>query len=339
MQLPHNNDSYTTHDPSAYTDGPVAVSHGGYVTTSSIGFIEACGAVAIPIVDDLNAGNGVGVTQGKGTIDERVQRSSSYSAYYKPVKTRPNLVVKSGSSVQKVLLENSGSNIVATGAIYIDEVSGKTLNVSVTKEVIMSAGTFQTPQLLMLSAIGPEEMLNKTGIEPIVVNENVGQHMQDQPIFTISVAAPDGVSNNNVYYNTYNLQQAEQEYFVNRSGRLTNPTGDTNAFQELSDAELQALNLTVLADAGIVDQSHIEYVYTALFYPAQPSAWYTPSPNKDYISIGASIMSGTSRGSVGLQSSNAGDAPVVHLNVSFSDSTSCPRLTFSSIIIQLRTPL
>ena len=62
MQLLHNNDSYTTHDASAYTDGAVAVSYGGYVTTSSISFIKAYRAVAILIVDDLNTRNGVGVT-------------------------------------------------------------------------------------------------------------------------------------------------------------------------------------------------------------------------------------------------------------------------------------
>ncbi|KAK1035428.1 hypothetical protein LTR74_018884, partial [Friedmanniomyces endolithicus] len=75
------------------------------------------------------------------------QRVSSYDGYYKPVRTRPNLIVRPLSQVQQVTLEMRDGSLAATGVVYSDMASGTTLNVTASKEVILSAGVFQTPQL------------------------------------------------------------------------------------------------------------------------------------------------------------------------------------------------
>ena len=140
--------------------------------------------------------------------------------------------------------------------------------------------------------------------------------MQDQPVFGISVKTLDGVSNNNLYYNIANLEEAEAEYFGNNSGRLTSPTGITNAFYQLTQEDFQSLNLTGYASQNNPNQSQVEYIYTALFYPFTPSQYFTPSTEDNYFTVGASLVAATSRGTVSLASSFAGDPPVINPNVS-----------------------
>jgi choline dehydrogenase len=141
------NSSFETHDPAAYADGPLQIGFQGYVPDSGVAFIEACTAVNIPIVTELNTGNGVGVKQGSGTIDSNFMRSSSYDSYYMRAKNRPNLHVLARSPVVKVVF----SGTTATGVVYIDEPTGKYFNATANKEVIMAGGAFHTPQILMVS--------------------------------------------------------------------------------------------------------------------------------------------------------------------------------------------
>jgi choline dehydrogenase-like flavoprotein len=105
-------------------------------------------------VQELNGGNNIGAKQEPLTIDSKYQRSSSYDNYYMQAKDRPNLKVNTFSPTQQLILEESSGKLTATGVVYIDYVGGRTLNATAKKEVIMSAGSIQTPQLLMLSVCG-----------------------------------------------------------------------------------------------------------------------------------------------------------------------------------------
>lgn len=84
-------------------------------------------------------------------MDNKYHRSSSYDSYYMQAKDRPNLRVLTFSPVQQLVFEEGAGKLTATGVVYIDYAGGRTLNVTANKEVIMSAGSIQTPQLLMLS--------------------------------------------------------------------------------------------------------------------------------------------------------------------------------------------
>jgi choline dehydrogenase-like flavoprotein len=101
-------------------------------------------------VEDLNGGTNIGVKHEPFTMDNQYRRSSSYDSYYMQARDRPNLKVLKMSPVQQVILEKAGDTVVATGVVYTDYASGQTLNATA-KEVILSAGTLKTPQLLMLS--------------------------------------------------------------------------------------------------------------------------------------------------------------------------------------------
>ena len=118
---------------------------------SNIGFIHACEAANIPIVNELNTGNGTGVKQGTGCLDSRYRRSSSYDGFYKRAADRPNLAVLHDAPVTQILTSNINGNVTANGVVFIDEPTGLIHSVKARKEVILSMGAFHSPQLLMIS--------------------------------------------------------------------------------------------------------------------------------------------------------------------------------------------
>ncbi|KAK0822782.1 hypothetical protein LTR73_009045 [Friedmanniomyces endolithicus] len=279
---------YQTYNASAYSDnGPVALSYPTYVYDSSTAFIEALGSVNVSTVIDLNLGNNIGAKQEPLTLDAQQQRVSSYHGYYKPVRTRPNLIVRPLSQVQQVTLEMRDGSLAATGVVYSDMASGTTLNVTASKEVILSAGVFQTPQL-----------------------------MQDHFYFSVIARAQTNSSASQLYNRVDLMQAAQQEYSANHSGPLTTPIGPTYGFRQLSTEELQSLGAAE-ALANQTAQAQIEYLWEDIYYPAVPSMVLPQYPdwkNESVISVTAALLSPVSRGNVTLQTNNIQDAPAININ-------------------------
>lgn len=151
------------------------LSYPQYVYPASTAFIEALDVIGVPTVTELNLGNNTGTKQEPLTLDSQQKRSSAYDAYYKPVRNRTNLSLLPNTPVRQINFETRNGSLTATGVVVTDQFSGQTLNITARKEVILSAGTFQSPQILMLSGVGPQETLDRYGIAPYLINENVGQ--------------------------------------------------------------------------------------------------------------------------------------------------------------------
>lgn len=105
-------------------------------------------------------------------------RSYAGNAYYLPVKSRPNLKVLTGTLVEKVLIKKGKNGVSATGVQYSTASEGS-VKVEAKQEVILSAGTIASPQLLELSGIGNSELLRNHDIEVLVKNDHVGENLQD----------------------------------------------------------------------------------------------------------------------------------------------------------------
>ena len=108
-------------------------------------------AINVPIVNELNSGNGTGVKQGTGCLDSSYRRSSAYDSFYKQAAGRHNLDVLSNAPVLSITTEKVNGTPTATGVVFIDEPAGLVHNVTAKKEIIISMGAFQSPQLLMTS--------------------------------------------------------------------------------------------------------------------------------------------------------------------------------------------
>ncbi|TDZ15169.1 Dehydrogenase patE [Colletotrichum orbiculare MAFF 240422] len=307
--------SYKTHDPSAYADGPLELGFQGYVPPSGVGFIEASAeALQIPIVEDHNTGNSTGVKQGTGHLDAKFHRSSSYDGYLKQAINRTNLDVLYLAPVWKINFDTEGEKPKATGVAFMDHPTGIVHEVTAKKEVIVSAGAFNSPQLLMVSGIGPENQLSKFGIEPVLINENVGQHLNDHSVFSIMATSTPEFSTSDMAATFSALREAQDEFHQNLTGQYTAPSGITNAFQKLSEAELNAIGAGDIITAGLANQSHIEYLFESVFYPSGPTPYYTPRSNESYISLTASSMVALSRGNVTLRSNSMAEFPVINPN-------------------------
>ena len=111
-------------------------------------------------------------------IDPSGKRTHAASAYYAPNSERRNLTVLTGAHVNKIILEEGveEEQVRATGVSF--SVGGKEYTVSAVDEVILSAGTIQSPQILELSGIGDPQILQEVGIEVVLENRNVGENLQ-----------------------------------------------------------------------------------------------------------------------------------------------------------------
>ncbi|CAG9768827.1 unnamed protein product [Ceutorhynchus assimilis] len=151
---------------------------------------------------DYNGNSQYGTSRVQAYLNKNV-RSGSSQAYIRPAIDRPNFHLQLNCLVTKIIIENSiavGIEFIWNGKLYFGKAK---------KEVIVSAGAVNTPQLLMLSGIGPKEQLRKLGIKPIAFLP-VGQYLQDHPFFPGMV-----FRTNRVYYNT-SFQQQVNDYCENK---------------------------------------------------------------------------------------------------------------------------
>jgi choline dehydrogenase-like flavoprotein len=134
-------------------------------------WIQAAVAAGFPVTDDYNGKQQEGFGRGQYTIRDGY-RSSAASAYLRPARKRPNLEVATRAHATRVLMRGTR----ASGVEY--RKGGRLVRAEAEREVILSAGAFNTPPLLMLSGIGPAAHLREMGIEP-VIDLPVGKNLQD----------------------------------------------------------------------------------------------------------------------------------------------------------------
>ncbi|SHL13053.1 choline dehydrogenase [Halomonas caseinilytica] len=155
-------------------DGPVSV------TTPKEGnnplyhaFIEAGQQAGYPATEDVNGYQ----QEGFGPMDRFVtpngRRASTARGYLDQAKSRSNLTIETHATTDIITFEGKR----ATGVRYARK--GQPQEVRARREVLLCAGAIASPQILQRSGVGPQDVLDEFGIEPVQVNENVGAHLQD----------------------------------------------------------------------------------------------------------------------------------------------------------------
>ncbi|MEM9704531.1 MAG: GMC family oxidoreductase N-terminal domain-containing protein [Pseudomonadota bacterium] len=168
--------------------GPLNVADLRYKNPLCESFLEAAGEIQLPKNDDFNGArqDGVGfyqVTQKDG------KRCSSARAFLDPAKERDNLTIVTNAHAARVRFEGRR----AVGVEFFQGNEKRFVNARI--ETILSAGAFQSPQLLLLSGIGPAEHLSSNGIDVVVDNAQVGQNLQDHADYCVlhKSASPDAI--------------------------------------------------------------------------------------------------------------------------------------------------
>jgi len=156
-------------------DGPLSVSPNATEWLLHDELMAAAEAAGFPLTDDIHGGDEEGVGKVELTIDRHGRRASTYEAYLKPAMRRPNLTVVTGALTQRVLTQGKR----AVGVEYRRE--GQLLTATASREVILSGGTYNTPQILMLSGIGPADHISEMGIDVVHDLPGVGQNLSEHP--------------------------------------------------------------------------------------------------------------------------------------------------------------
>lgn len=251
-------------------------------------FVDACEADGIPRNPDYNG------AQQEGAFHYQVthingERCSAAKGYLTPNLGRPNLTVITHALTEKVLFE--GTQAVGVQVL----VKGKRQQFRARREVILSAGAFGSPQLLMLSGVGPAAHLRAKGIEVVHDLPGVGENLQDHIDVVHSYRAPS-------WTDTFGISipfvgrfiKAVVQWWRARSGLLTTPYAEAGAFFKSTPDQPRPDLQFVFVRAAVDDHGrklHLGHGF----------------------SCHCTVMRPKSRGTVRLASTNPADAPEIDL--------------------------
>ena len=212
--------------------GPLWISDPVVKAKSSLDFIEAARRLGHADLDDMNGAEHDGVGFMQHSI-KNGRRHSAFTAFVKPILNRPNLTVRTGCLVERVLFEGR----VAAGVEIFHK--GKRTRIAAAREVILSGGAINTPQLLMLSGVGPGQELQRHGIERVLDSPGVGRNLQDHFYVHTGWRSTSDSSYNSNLAGLWKYWEG-LKYLVTRRGYLALGSSQVAAFVKSSPKEDRA---------------------------------------------------------------------------------------------------
>jgi len=255
-------------------------------------FLQAGQEAGYALTDDVNGFMQEGVSRFEMSV-EKGYRSTSARSYLHSQAKRNNLKIITSAKVLRVLIEKGR----AVGVEYAKGSNVEKVHASL--EVIMSAGAFGTPQVLMLSGIGPESHLKNHGISTKHHSPMLGENLQDHLEAHIQVETDVPVSLNR-YLKPHMMVWAGIQWFGWKGGVAAVNQCHVGAF---------------LRSTPDVTHPNIQFH----FFPILFGANWTPDPNKNGYRLGAGLLRPESRGTVRLASDNPVDAPLIDPNYLATD--------------------
>ncbi|RDB17745.1 Pyranose dehydrogenase 3 [Hypsizygus marmoreus] len=263
----------------------------------------------------MSSGDSSGIWTLNGAIDAKnVSRSYSANAYYKPNAGRKNLSLLTGAQVTKIITKTLNGMVVATGVQYF--ANNQTFAVKVGKEVILSAGTIQTPQILELSGIGNKTLLESVSIPVKVDLPGVGENLHDHFGVVMTFQTLSNFTGQDQLLDPNFAAQQLQQYLTNRTGMYSS-TATTLAFLSMNDlmpastARRLKIDLDKALKTREFQSSHLRKQFDLqrkwLDDPKVPQVEIVlfaslfsgvPQPGKRYYSIAVFLQHLWSRGSV-----------------------------------------
>lgn len=216
-------------------DGPLQKSYPHWFNDYHVAFLDTLDKLGVPINTDNGRGYNAGTFTGAFSIDPvTAARSHAGTAYYAPNADRKNLVLLTGAQATRVLLQpGTAGDFQATGIEFTK--GSETFTARSKLEVILSAGSFQTPQLLELSGIGLSSVLEKHGIKQ-VLDLPVGENLQDHPWVPAVFEVSKEVETMDILQDPESLAQQLKIYQEQQGGMLS------SMFSAYSFVPLRTLN-------------------------------------------------------------------------------------------------
>lgn len=202
--------------------GPVEVTD-TVRTALADAYIDACTESQLLANDDFNGASQEGAGYYQHTVTRSGRRASTAYSYLKPARSRDNLSIEVDALASRVLLENGR----ATGVEYLQK--GRLQKATARREVIVSAGAINSPQILQLSGIGPQEILAEHGIDCVKHLPGVGQNLQDHYQIRVVYQCSEPTLND-LYHSQLKKVQAGLQYALTRKGPLIMGTAQVGVF-------------------------------------------------------------------------------------------------------------
>ncbi|KAI0064427.1 alcohol oxidase [Artomyces pyxidatus] len=289
------------------TSGPVDVSLPGFqlVTDNLVIGATADFPTQFPFNEDMNSGNTIGIGWVQYTIGGG-QRASSFTSYIQPALSRSNLDVLINTQVTKVMQTGtSGGLPVFRGVQFGTSANGPLYALNATHEVILSAGAVKTPQILLLSGIGPSAQLSKLGIKTIVNNAHVGANLQDHPLLSSQYSVNSTATFDSISQNATLAGEIQEQWETSKTGEFT--LGPANQLGWLRLPKNSSIFKSTADPSAGPTSGHYELIFTDGFV-----SFAIPSPSTgNYFSLFTNVVSPSSRGSITLASTNPFAAPLI----------------------------
>lgn len=288
--------------------GPLQVGYPAWVNPISSWIGLGLTALGLQQLPGLADGNILGWGYTAFTQDPKTQtRSSSEASYLREaLRKTTKLVVYKNTLAKSVLFDSQKQ---ATGVLVNS--GGVTYQINATKEVILSAGAFRSPQLLMVSGIGPKETLEAMNIPVLADLSGVGQNMWDHIAFSPAYAV-DLTTHSHLASTSFAAEQTV-EYIVNRTGILTNCGGDILGFAKLPLGSISNATRAAL-DALPSDWPDFEHLFLDGYFGYANGSSDAPSDGRNYVSSSTALTKPFSRGNVTIKSNDTSDNPIVSPN-------------------------
>ncbi|PMD32276.1 GMC oxidoreductase [Hyaloscypha variabilis F] len=290
-------------DPTVFDNslnGPIQVSYGNWIDVTTTWLAVALQAIGMPL-GSLGFNSGVLSGFGDWVTDEikpeDATRSSSEAGYLRQAIADPNsaITVYTHTQASKILFD---SNKTANGVLV--NTAGFEYIISATQEVILSAGVFHSPQLLMLSGIGPAATLESFDIPVISNMSGVGQNLWDQIFFDVL----SGVNLPAFIPTPENEASTLQSYLQDQEGPYSSAGGYVS-FEKIPQDLRQNFSQRTQDLLATLPEDWPEIEYIVLAYPGA---------NSTIGAVSATIEAPFSRGNVTISSSSITDPPVINLN-------------------------
>ena len=256
-------------------------------------FAEAATQIGIEKTEDFNSGDNAGV--GYFDVNQRSGwRWNTSKAFLRPARSRPNLIIWTEAQVERLLIEPDASGALRCQGAVVNQV-GKSREVRARREVVLSAGAVNSPQILQLSGVGPAALLKEHGIDVVLDAPHVGGNLQDHLQIRAVFKVKGTRTMNTLANSTLGKLKIGLEYALKRSGPMSMAPSQLGAFTR-SDPNRAHANL----------EYHVQ--------PLSLEAFGEDLHEFPAITVSVCNLNPTSRGTIQIASNNFRDAPKIAPN-------------------------
>ncbi|XP_065364081.1 glucose dehydrogenase [FAD, quinone]-like [Calliphora vicina] len=268
---------------------------------------KGTGELGLPRVEEFGEGNYIGYGHAKGTI-QNGRRASTGKGYLGKISKRPNLKVIKNAQVTKLEFDHTGQTVKSVEFLIKQR---DKLKVEIKREVVISAGTVDSPKLLMLSGVGPEQKLKSLNI-PVMKNLSIGENLQDHVMIQVYLRLPANPPDQKQLLDTI------YQYLIHNRGPLTSHgtaslTGfiNTNFSTNSTYPDMQFFH--IITRRG--DSNGLDILLNGFKVKDDLRPYFRENiENFDMMTIFSVLAHPKSVGDITLKSSTPQDPPIINAN-------------------------